>query len=558
LSGPSGVRLRGTTGRGRLTTQRIDLARRLWPQPLLLLAAVVVVLPALLGRTPTDQLPLVVGAAATLAACSVGAGLVGPALDARGRAWLGWALVVLSGIGLLGLVVTALPTGPEHGLALAAALAATVAPMSRAWMRLSVQAFVVGGMAVLLVRTGDDPATIVLWVFLLGFVVWLCGAFSRDLLAVRSSAQMARRSAQRRAELLAAVGDLSGRTSGEAATTVSSTLRSLGFSVAGVSLRHGEVVVPLVIEGPAGASGLRLDEGVVEEAITENRTIVLPDPSDAPPRAEPRGSIRSMVVVPIRERGEPVGVVVGGRHAAGRPPEDLIEIVDVMAAHLGGVLETEGRIVRQRELLTRMEALEDMRSRLLSEISEHVRDPLTVVRGIAQTLMSHGDSLSAEQRDRLLEGFQFQTRTLRETMDALLDFSRFQAEHPVVTVGLVPLGGLLFEALETAELHEAVTVTGDVDAVVRTDPELVARTVALIFAVGGVERVVVSTSNDAVAVRFEGLATGAASRSRLLLGLAQRLVLAVDGRWTTGSSWVEIRLPRRRLERTTALTSGVV
>jgi hypothetical protein len=518
------------------------------------LAAVVVVLPALLGRTPTEQLTLVVAATATLAAISVAAALVGGALGPRGRTWLGWALVVLSGGALLVLVVTALPAVPEHSLALAAALAATVAPVSRAWMRLSVQVLVVGGMTLLLLRAGGDPATIVLWVLLLTFVVWLCGAFSRDLLAVRRSARVARRSAQRRAELLAAVGDLSGRTAGEAAATVSSTLRSLGFSVAGVSLRHGEVVVPLVIDGPAGASGLRLDEGVVEEAISENRTIVLPD--EASPRTEPRGSIRSMVVVPIRERGEPVGVVVGGRHASGSPPEDLIEIVDVMAAHLGGVLDTEGRIVRQRELLARMEALDDMRSRLLSEISEHVRDPLTVVRGIAQTLMSHGDSLSAEQRDRLLEGFQFQTRTLRETMDALLDFSRFQAEHPVATVGLVPLDGLVREALEAAELHEAVEVSGELDAVVRTDPELVARTVELILAVGGVEHIVLSTSDDGVSVRFQGLATGAESRSRLLLGLAQRLVLAVDGRWSTGSSWVEIRLPRRRPERGTLLASG--
>jgi hypothetical protein len=520
---------------------------------------VVVVLPAVLGRTPDAQLPLVVAAAATLSACSVAAGLVGPRLAPRRRSWLGWALGALAAVGLLGLLVTGLPGAPEHGLALAAAVAATVAPVNRAWMRLSVQLLVVGGMALLLVRAGDDPAAVALWLFLLTFVVWLCGAFSRDLLAVRRSAAVARRSAQRRAELLAAVGDLSGRTSEDAAATVSSTLRSLGFSVAGVSLRHGEVVVPLVIDGPAGASGLRLDEGVVEEAVSENRTIVLPDPSEAPPRADHRGQIRSVVVVPIRERGEPVGVVVGGRHASGRPPEDLIEIVDVMAAHLGGVLETEGRIVRQRELLARMKGLEDMRSRLLSEISEHVRDPLTVVRGIAQTLMSHGDSLSADQRDRLLEGFQYQTRQLRETMDALLDFSRFQAEHPVATVGLVTLGGLVQEALETAELHEAVAVTGDLDAVVRTDPELVARTVGLILAVGGVEHIEVTTYDDAVALRFEGLATGAESRARLLLGLAHRLVLAVDGRWTTGPSWVEVRLPRRGLvRRSSALASGAV
>jgi K+-sensing histidine kinase KdpD len=249
-----------------------------------------------------------------------------------------------------------------------------------------------------------------------------------------------------------------------------------------------------------------------------------------------------VVAVPIRERGEAVGVVVGGRDVTGRPPEAMIEIVDVLAAHLGGVLETERRIVRQRELLTRMKSLEDMRSRLLSEISEHVRDPLTVVRGIAQTLVSHGDSLSPTQRDRMLEGFELQTRALRETIDALLDFSRFQAEHPVATHGLVQVGDLLREALRVAELVDTVRLVGDLDAVARTDPELLARAVGLILAVGGVEQVRVHTSDEVVAVRFEGLATGTASRSRLLLRLAQRLVVAVDGGWDTRASRVEVRL----------------
>jgi putative methionine-R-sulfoxide reductase with GAF domain len=510
------------------------------------------VLPTALVRTPTPHRPLVLVAATTLAGLSVVSVVVGARGGPRVRAWLGPALAALAGAGLLWLVHAALPAEPEHGLALAAAVAATVAPVGRAWLRLPVQILIVGGMAVLLVRAGRDPADTALWVFLLAFVVWLCGAFSRDLLAVRRSAREARRSAERRAELLAAVGDLSGRGADDAAATVASTVRSLGFTVAGVSLRHGDLVVPLALEGLEPASGLRVGEGVTGAAIAENRTIVVAD-YENDPLWHPHGEgLRSVVGVPVRERGEAVGVVVGGRDVGGRPPEAMIEILDVLAAHLGGVLETERRIVRQRELLTRMQSLEDMRSRLLSEISEHVRDPLTVVRGIAQTLVSHGDSLSPTQRDRMLEGFELQTRALRETIDALLDFSRFQAEHPVATHGLVRVGDLLRETLRTAELVDTVRLTGELDALARTDPELLARAVGLTLAVGGVDQIRVRTTDDAVVVRFEGLSTSTASRSRLLLRLAQRLLLALDAGWEARTRHVEMRVPRSVVDRDVA------
>ena len=498
-----------------------------------------VALPVLVARTPENMLPLAGGVAALLAGVSLISAFVGPHAGMQGRSWLGWGQVAASGLGLLTLLHLAFPQRPEHGLALAAAVAVTVAPVSRTWLRVPVQLLMIAGMGLLFLRAGRDLADVLLWLALLAFVIWLSGAFSRDLLAVRRSAQRARRSAERRAELLAAVGDLSGRSSSEAATTVTSTLRSLGFSVAGVSVLTGDEIVPLALDGLPPASGLRVGEGVAGTAIAENRAIVTGDYQADPRRLAYRQSIRSVVAVPVRERGQPVGVVMGGRHVPGRPPEAMVEIVDVLAAHLGGVVETERRIQRQRELLARMQSLEDMRSRLVSEISEHVRDPLTVVRGISQTLVSHGEGLPPQQRLRMLEGFEIQTRALRETIDALLDFSKFQAEHPVATLGLVRLGDLLGEAMGAN-----VVIVGDPGTVVRTDRVLLGRAVELILAVGEVERLCIDEVGDRVTARFEGAPAGPVTRSRLLLRLAQRLVLAVEGDWDAGTDWVELHLPR--------------
>lgn len=507
----------------------------------MLLAAVLVVLPVLVNRSSGGELQVLLAGASLLMLVAVGSALAGPHVGPRARSWMGWVQVALSAVGLLLVVHLATPERPEHGLALAAAVAATVAPVSRIWLRLPVQLLVVGGMGLLLARAGTGLAEVVLWTVLLAFVVWLCGAFSRDLLTVRRRARGARRSAERRAELLAAVRDLSGRSSGEAAATVTSTLRSLGFTVAGVSLVQGQRVVPLALDGLPPAAGLRVGQGVAGTAIAENRSIVAGDYQRDPRRLEHRRSVHSVVAVPVRERGEAVGVVMGGRHTPGRPPEAMIEIVDVLAAHLGGVLETERRVMRQRELLQRMETLEEMRSRLVTEISEHVRDPLTVVRGIAQTLVAHGQELPDEQRRRLLSGFDGQTRALRETIDALLDFSKLQAAHPVATLGLVRLRDLL------DDLEHGVEASGEVDAVVRTDPTLLVRAVELLIAVSAVRRVHIEGRGDHVSLRFEGQPEGSGNRTQLLLRLAARLVVAVGGAWDTGETGetgVVLRLPR--------------
>jgi K+-sensing histidine kinase KdpD len=509
-----------------------------WFRPVLLLAGVLMVLPVTLRRTPPELLVPVLGLVALMAITGAVAWV------ARGRLWgarrtrVGWALLAGAGIVLLTVAAVALPDRPEHALPFAVAVAVAVSPARRTRLRLPFQAAVIVAISVLLVRADRPLLEVAFAVLLLVFAVWLAGTLAQSFVDARRRQLTARREAERRSELLSAVGALSTRDPSDAARTVVESLRSLGYSVAGVSLVREGALVPIALEGIPPAPGLEADEGLAGSAVAENRTIVV-DGHVTEPRGLPgRDDLDAAIVVPIRSGDTPVGVILGGRQASGPLPAAEVEVAEVLAAHLGGVLETEQTMHRQRELLARMQSLETMRGRLLTEVSEEVRDPLTIVRGIAETLVTHRESLSAAQRRRLLEAFVEQTRSLRATIDALLDFSRLQAARPLPTLGLCRVTDLL------SPVTEGVEVEGDTAAVVRTDPLLLGRALETVASVADLLRVLVTREGDQLRLRLELEPAAALQSSSLLLGLAERLVVSVGGSWSLDTGAVDVLLPQ--------------
>lgn len=495
-------------------------------------------LPVIVRRAPADLLaPLVIGLVILLGT-SLLARVVDARLRGRTRTMTGWAMMLLAAVTLLVVTATVLPEAPTHALPFAAGVAVTVSPARRSRLRLPYQSALVLGMALLLLRADLPPAEIGMTVLLLVFVLWVAGFLSESLLGTRQRRLESREAAERRAELLSAVRDLSGRSPAQAAEIAVATLRSLGFSVAGVSIVRGGALVPVALEGIPPAPELEVGHGLAGTAVAEDRTLVSDDYAHDRRRLERREGLGSAIAVPIRSGGAPVGVVLGGRVEAGPVPQAKVEVAEVLADHLGGVLETEERLGRQRELLDRMQALDVMRGQLVTEVSEEVRDPLTVVRGIAETLVAHADELPDPDRRRLLEGFVAQTGSLRTIIDALLDFSRQQAARPVPTLGLSPVG----DAVEAAA--GGVPVAGDLDAVVRTDPVLLTRALETLRMTGAVREMVVTAEPDHVRLALALTTATTAPRLGLLLRLAERVIVTVGGGWQQVDEGVVIRLPR--------------
>ena len=460
------------------------LLRRARFQPLLLVGAAVTVAPTLyVARAPWWSFAYVGGAG--LAALAMWARARVRPLFTRQRQAASLAMTLLGIGGLLVVLVGAgWSTAPELVMLITALGAVVaVAPERRvAWV------FQVVIVTVLFAALGIGlgswiiAALVTLQVVTIMLVV---DTFSQRLFAVRAAEQEARLAAERRGELLDAVRHLPRGSVHGAEQAAVATLRELAFDVAAVVRVDGDHLWERVISGVAPIGGpVTRGRGLAWQAVVEDRTLVTDRYGDTTNQLPGREFLRGVVATPIRIEGRPVGALAGGRRVAWRPSDDEVEIVEVMAAHLGSVMANRATVLRQQELLEQAARLDQMGKGLLEAVSEEVRDPLTVLRVGAQTLMNHAADLEDEERVRLLRRLRSESEELRLVIDTILDFSRFHERRaepqpePVLLEPLLRSSGLVVEDGRV----DAVVGTGVGELVVLLDRELAVSGLALLVA----------------------------------------------------------------------------
>jgi signal transduction histidine kinase len=519
-------------GQGRGGRAGIDPARHARFQPLLLVGGAMVVAPTIAVSGGAARW-WSAGAAALAAAAGAAAWWWGRSAHRDGRR-RDLVAMILTLVGAPALVVVVWLLGaerPEAFLPVGAALVCAMAPVTRRDVRVPVQATTVALFVLLMVRAGRGWIDVVLATALLASVAVLATALAAELVRVRRRERAARRDAQRRAELLAAVRDLPGNEVAAAAAAACAAMRDLGFEAAGCAVRQGEEMTTLHLDGVPVIGTPRVGEGLVGAAVAEDRTIVVGDYQLDPRRLAHRPEIRSAVVAPIRVDGRAAGTLMGARRDPGDPRPEEVEITEVLAAHLGAVFSTAGTVRRQRDLLDRMHQLDTMRSGFLAEVSDDLRDPLTVVRGTAATLAGYADRLSPEQRTLLLDRLTAQADQLRRTIDALLDFSRFHSSRSEALVAPVPVGDLLGPVAREHELPVDLD-PALADVQVRVDAALVGHAIELLATLAdpSSDRPVVTVARaDADVLVHVGAAESAAERPELARYLAAQLLVAGGG-----------------------------
>lgn len=456
---------------------------------------------------------------------------------------------------------------PEAYLLLASSLAVTLAALPDRWVRVSLQAGVLAVMAMALGASGRPTADVLFAVVLLVAPASLAGAFVHRMRVARGVALRAEAEARDRAELLDVVRALPGTSVIEAGEVVCRTLRSLGFDGAAVLRLRGDELVSVAASGSRGAmSSRRPGDGVSWSAIDEDRTVVRqPEPRD---RREPRhrrvpgratsataGGDRSDawpgtdVAVPVRADGRAVAVLVGAWDSARVPTEEELEIVEVLASHLGGVLAAQQRLARQGELLERMGALDRMRRGLIGAVSDEVRDPLTIIRGAGQILATHAERVGVEQRFSLLDRMCTQAADLSELVDLLLDFSRSSSPGEDTTVGPTSLVQLLDQVSGESGVGilPPMAEISTWDPMVEVDASLFRSALTLLLTLRpapGEPDVAIITVMQAPGVLALGLRSVRPSpASQLVLSVASGLLEAGGAALDVGES-LTIRLPR--------------
>jgi K+-sensing histidine kinase KdpD len=521
-------------GRGRHGRVVNDPVRRARFQPLLLVGAFLTVLPAIAASGHPARPWLFAG--------GVGFALLGTAAwwwgerravtDVRRRERLAVLITATTTPAFLALVAVLGAQRPEAFLPMGAALVASMAPVTLRVVRMPVQLLTVVFFAVLLLQAGRSAADVLLPLVLLVSIGILATTLARELVDIRGAERRARRDAQRRTELLTAVRALPGSSLEEASAAACSTMRALGFDAAGCAVRHGDHVVTLHIDGlPPIPRPLAVGEGLAGTCIAEDRTIVIGDYQADDRRLDARTHIGSAVVVPIRVDGRAVGSLMGARTERGDPSEAEVEVAEVLAAHLSAVFSTDRTVRRQRELLARMEQLDTMRSGFVAQVSDELRDPLTVVRGIAETLVAHGPVLDHDRRVQLFDRMGSQTDQLRRTIDALLDFSRFQSSRPEPAIGPILVWDLLLPIRRSTDAE--VVASEDVLAtMVHVDAELVDHTLELLLGATAVQRAAprLEVTGDGGAVRIAVHAdTEGNAAPTLVRSLAAQLLVMAGG-----------------------------
>jgi hypothetical protein len=470
-------------------------------RPLLVLLACLVCLPAALLAGPGGRadLPMLAAIVVLCAGAIVGRS-AGADADARRRELIGVTIISATGFTLLVLAARSTLPGPAW-LGVVAAASVSMASIRRASTRTTVQVVLLAGTGLVLAAELPELTSTAGLVALAGpltllvAVTGLASALAADLEAARQREVATRRAAERRAELLEAVRQVTAAGDGEAIDVTVEALKELGFPVAAVLLVEEDGLRPRRIDGLAPRPDF--GQGVSGHALATGRTVVAPDYRNDELRL-PGLDLGAVVATPIVADGRSFGVVTVGLPDPGAPPMGDVEVVETLSAHLGGALSMRRVVDNQTALLARLRDLDALRSGFVDRVSEDLRDPLTVVRGVAQTLAAHGERLPTEQRSDLLGRLTVQADDLGGTLEALLDFSR-------VHVGRgdpEPRPTDLLELLGPPLAGTGVEVHVEGRPVVVVDPELAQRAIELLRrgAIDLTPGLAVTRVGDAVAV----------------------------------------------------------
>jgi len=408
------------------------------------------------------------------------------------------------------------------GMLLVAALTIGTSIVVPKPLRTASQAVLIGGAVLTSWLIGRAWAEVALIGVLLTLVAITSMALEREAQTAQVEQRVAQQTARRRSELLTAARDIADLDVEEAAAVALRSLRRLGFDGAGVGVVRDGMVVPVRLDHlPATPGPMPVTEGVAGRAVRLRQTLFVSDYQQDPDRLPGRDHVGSMAATPIVIEDEVVGVLVGSCEATGPSGTSQREAIEVIAGHLGAAFDNRRRVENQRLLLQRMDRLDAMRTAFVDEVSQELRDPLTVVRSAGHTLRSHGDSLPPDARARLIDRLCIQAGRLQRIVEVVLDFSRFQATHRVSERLQVDLQAVLAPFLDRVHPPPGVPDVRQQTVRVHVDGELLRYALALLLEETGAPLALDVDAGEVVITIDDGLQGG----NPLTRSLIEQLVL---------------------------------
>lgn len=141
-----------------------------------------------------------------------------------------------------------------------------------------------------------------------------------------------------------------------------------------------------------------------------------------------------VMVVPISTPEEVRGSLLLFRHEPPLFPDEVFDVLGMMARQLGTDLERVERFQRQQELLGQLERSNEELDRFAHTVSHDVKNPLTAVMGNVEMVLGEADGRTRDRLEDALEG----AERIEELIDGLLEYARLEsrsAEPETVDVG---------------------------------------------------------------------------------------------------------------------------
>ncbi len=392
-----------------------------------------------------------------------------------------------------------------------------------------------------------SSARLVIRLGFLAVITFLAGHLSRELVHQKDAHLAANAELARRAELLATVAraarEMTLLPPSEVLEVVADSVIALGFVATGLNLFSEDRTTYTV----AHSRGLPdhfvrsvrpSTEGVTGAVAAKGYTVVIEDYSrDERAVASLTGlGLGATISTPIFSEGEMVGVLTGSRPERGALSPHEIEVFELLASQAGRALENAHRFEIERQTVSRLEELDQMKSDFLATVSHELRTPLTAIHGTGRTLEERWGDLGDDLKRELIGRLNANTESLRQIIATLLDFSKIEAGKFEVKPEPVDMGALVHEVTDrlqglfvnhpfSASVDEGMTVTADGVLVERVLENLLANAVQ--HTPSGT-RVALAATREAGAIRVSVSDLGPGISARDLERLGERFFRGGD------------------------------
>jgi signal transduction histidine kinase len=137
--------------------------------------------------------------------------------------------------------------------------------------------------------------------------------------------------------------------------------------------------------------------------------------------------INSLLVVPIKREGKPVGVLRLGSFERGFFTADHAQMMTLIAEEAAVLVETAVLNRKLVESTEQLKALNRMKDEFVSTVSHEFKTPLTTISGFVTVMLEGETGPLADQQRKFLLTVQNAVRRMNQMVNELLDLSKLEA-----------------------------------------------------------------------------------------------------------------------------------